>query len=331
MRMVSRLVSTVALSLALSACGAPDQPTGPVETVGESHPGFARDMIALKASGLGEAERDVAVRAVLAKYGKVIPAPATLEREIEEIDAPLAVAAAEPVPIFARWKFVKITHMEFPFVLKMTATVPNGRTVSASTAIGGGAEFTDPFLVGYYQSGGAAGANAYPIKIVGFNDDRAANTLNASFSWTNNTGASQLVQILCFAFSPSTGGPMILTVTRPSGAGTITETKSLLNVSGIAKYNDEAGPFPGCVRTTGTRIRNEHSVGFSTDHSVLAVNASSLTGGVIRREETTLSLDRNLPSGYPNLFLGFIPWTGTPGDDETRYVASQQNLWLCPN
>lgn len=338
---MSFAVSALALGLTLSACDRPDAPAAPAEAAGESHPGFARDMIALKASGLGGAEREAAVRALLARYGKVVAAPS--DGDLSKLPSPEAAEGAQgpaesegradlakAAVAVLRWKLVKISTLEFPFVLRLNATVPAGKTLSASTAIGAGAEFTDPFLVAFYQSGGAFGAKAYPIKVVGFNDDSNGG-LNASFSWTNNTGASQFVQVICFAYSPETAGPMKLFVTRPGpgGIGSVTETAALLNVSGLAKYNDEAGPFQGCVRSTGSRISLRPLRGFFTDHSMLAVNASSLTGGFIRRDVATLDLDRNLPSGYPNLVLGYIPWAGAEGDGETQYSAGQDNLYSC--
>jgi hypothetical protein len=83
------------------------------------------------------------------------------------------------------------------------------------------------------------------------------------------------------------------------------------------------------VRATGSRISLRPLRGFFNDHSMLAVNFASLTGGFIRRDVATLALDRNLPSGYPNLVLGFIPWAGVEGDGETQYSASQENLYSC--
>lgn len=322
--------SLAAAAFALVACNSPDQAVSPEAAPESRSIEFAKDMTALKAQGLPEAEREQAIRALVARYGKTpsyVPPALGEESETETSADPLAKSAAIPV---ISWKTVKTTTFDFPFVLRRIASIPAGGTLTASTAISAGAPTTDPFLLAYYQTSGAAGDRAHQIKVVGYSDDISGANLNGSFSWTNNTGSSKQVTVICFAFSPETGGPMKLTTTRPLvGGGTITETTALQNVTGIAKYNDEAGPFP-CVGPNGSRVTLSKVSG-TTDfnHTVVAVNASNLTGATIRAANTTQEVGSAIASGYANLFLVFVPWANVEGDDVTRFTARQQNKYTC--
>jgi hypothetical protein len=322
--------SLAATALALAACNSPDRSAATAATPESQGPGFARDMIALKAKGLPDAEREEAIRALLARYGRAPAhaAPAIAgEPEGETAPEPLAKTAA------TSWLTVKTTSFTFPYVIKQEMNVAAGGTLTATLEAAPGADFTDPFLLAYYQSSGIVGVKAYPIKVVGFNDDNGG--LNSSFSWTNNTGSVKLVTVIGFAYSPSTGGPMRMRTSYPpfpGPTGGIGQESSLLIVSGIAKYDNEVTKF-NCLGPTNTRVSLTRVAGSSSlKHTAVVVNANTLTGALAYGSTTTqnVSVGSVVASGYPNLFLTFVPWQDIDRDDGvTSYTARQQNSYAC--
>ena len=323
--------SLAAAALAMAACNSPDRATAPAAAPESRGAGFARDMAALKAKGLPDAEREEAIRALLASYGQ---APAYVPPKIVEVPeeetaaGPLAKSAAS-----TSWKTVKTTTFEFPYVLKEEINVAPGGTLKATLTAAPGQQYTDPFLLAYYQTSGLAGSKAYKIKVVGFNDDAEAGSLDANFSWTNNTGSVKLVTVIGFAFSPSTGGAMELRTSfpvYPGPTGLIGTVSSYLWVSGIAKYDNEAGKFP-CLGPTNTRVSLTRVSGSTAfNHTALAVDAKTLTGALVRASTQTMEVGSVVATGYPNLFLTFVPRHDYPVDDGvTVYTARQQNAYAC--
>ena len=102
----------------------------------------------------------------------------------------------------------------------------------------------------------------------------------------------------------------------------------MTDVTGIAKYNDETAV--ACVGPNASRVTLSKVSG-TTDfnHSVVAVNATQLTGAVIRAATTSQEPPHVIPSGYAHLFLTFVPWMNIQGEDVTRFIARHQNKYTC--
>jgi hypothetical protein len=322
--------SLAAAALALAACNSPDRVVSPAAAPENRGAAFTRDMMALKAKGLPEAEREEAIRALLARYGQApVYVPPKIVGDAE------GAAAAEPLAksaITSAWKTVKTTTFDFPYAMEEDINVAPGGTLTATLTAAPGQDFTDPFLLAYYKSAGVYDANAFRIQVVGFDDD-ADGTLNSRISWTNNTGSVQRVSVIGFAYSPATGGGMELRThfpPYPGPTGLTGSVTSFLNVSGIAKYNDEAGKFP-CLGPTDTRVTLSRVSGSNTlGHTALVVDSRTLTGALVRVSNQNMNVGSVVASGYPNLFLTFVPRQDYPVDDGvTRYTARQQNAYVC--
>jgi hypothetical protein len=320
--------SLAAVVLALAGCNAPDRPATTVAAPESRSAEFTRDMLALKAKGLPDAEREDALRALLARFGQ---APAQVSPAIvSEPEGGTSAVPLEKAAAATSWKTVKTTPFTFPYVIKQEMNVAAGGTLTATLRAAAGADFTDPFLLAYYQSSGEVGFKSYQIKVVGFNDDD--NGLNSRFSWTNNTGSVKLVTVIGFAFSPSTGGPMVMNTSYPPFPGPTGGTgleSSLLIVSGIAKYDNEVSKF-NCLGPTTTRVSLTRVGSTSLGHTAVAVNAKTLTGALVVGSTQTMDVGSLVASGYPNLFLTFVPWQDIDVDDGvTHYTARQQNAYAC--
>ena len=115
----------------------------------------------------------------------------------------------------------------------------------------------------------------------------------------------------------------------PGPTGGTGQESSLLIVSGIAKYDNEVSGF-NCLGPTTTRVSLTRVGSTNLGHTAVAVNAKTLTGALVVGSTQSMDVGSLVASGYPNLFLTFVPWQDIDVDDGvTHYTARQQNAYAC--
>lgn len=135
---------------------------------------------------------------------------------------------------------VKDVTVPFKFTSIMSITVNAGETLTV-TATANEAE-TDPYLAAYYL------ANGNNIKVVGLSDDAPNMGRNSKIVWTNNTGATQSVYYVSFAYSDSSNGTARVTASTPSHSN----GDPVATIGGSVVYWNNLYPnLPNCSRREG--------------------------------------------------------------------------------
>jgi hypothetical protein len=323
------LLIAMAFSAALMACDRAErapQAMAPGESAGPGpqdsrETAFARDMIALKARGLAPDAVDAAVRELRTRYGYPILEARAAAPIADEGTAALAKSEA----IGSKWKTVKSFSFGFPLAIKQSFVISNQGTLHAWTAISANEEGVDPVLIAYYRTSGTS--TAHRVKVVAYNDDAAAGSLQPEITWTNTTGGNVTVDVLAFVFSAESQGTVKLFVRH--SIFPVTDTY----VTHISAYplwdNTASGGIAGCSGPWSSRLRLVKTAGGGYAHGLLGINGNNLTGGEIVENSATLDVGTVIPSGRYNMVIGYVPWDLSKTEDGTQYSAFQDNRFDC--
>jgi hypothetical protein len=250
----------------------------------------------------------------------------------------ISVAAATPVYSDGyTWFKVKQIDFDFPWIVKYHVTVPANATLLATTTHFGGQG--NPALAAFYQNGKTRYATAYPVKVVGLNDDYSGK--DARISWKNTTGAAKDVQIVGYAATVAGYTEGIINVRVTTGNVVHHSSSKRGYMTGVALHNNDPINPGSCVGPATSRItlKKLSAQGGGFNSAVLAVNATTLEGGFIRETDPIigeppftsayLNLGAVLPSGGAHLFLAFVEiYDHQP--ESTWFSAIQENRYTCP-
>jgi hypothetical protein len=299
-------IGLAALILAMAGCDSADrvqEPSAPQPQIGATDltgsSEFDRELIAAKSRGSDQVHRDQAILAVLDKY-QVAHASAQAQ---PVITVPALTAAAKTAR--SNWDPIRrnFTAGNDIHTYREVITVPNGKYIQVA-AIGNSAS-VDPYLVAYYTDGEQTSESALKVKIIGLNDDISSANRNAAVGWTNNSGRSQDVNFVAFAYSSPSRGKAKIQITQ-NGV-----TTNLLNreIGGLSQYGAVTLPAvpDGCSPQFSRVTMNLLSGGYA-GHS-LVVDAQAMRGAAMQTgnnpSSQTLDLSWIVSNPYPSFALLF--------------------------
>jgi hypothetical protein len=166
----------------------------------------------------------------------------------------------------------------------------------------------------------------YAVKLIGYDDDSNGDR-NAAIRWTNNTGSTQVVEIVAFAYNQYTTGLTYLShfingVNVQTVKGTISAIPTESNLA------VDAGNCDGPIRSR-LRLRRLSGGGYGT--SLLAIDAVNNRGGIIKDTplSTTLNLGEVLTEGQGNFVLAYLPNVEGDTFGTNRYYGWQEDQYSC--
>jgi len=322
------------LGLALGACEDASQVSSLPDTDPEAAPSVItplnREITALKARESDPEKVEAALREILPRYGYPLPTVPAIPGIARE-----PVTSAEPSEELAEvttdiWSTVKDTTFSWESRSGMsTFIVPAGGSFDVWTNASGAA---DPALVAFYRNGGTSTSTVIGTGIIAVNDDRGDGTQNARIRWTNNLGVSREVYIVVYAYTFSGRGTTALTLRLPDGT---TETSQNVPAYATPLYNNNVSvpPLGGCTGANASRIQLTRIDGGGFGSGALAVNLTTMRGGLIKEKSgvttQTALLNDVLPSGGGSFLMGFVYGHPSPLFGTNVFSALQQNRQTC--
>jgi hypothetical protein len=343
----SPLPAVLALGLAsglmLAACQAPETNPSAVDAPPASASGraelspsereaFEKEAVAVKARFQDEAAFGTAMEELSARYGLAIPAapraslsPAvTGDFPIGDAPAPEDQALGKTAASVFVWKTAKNVEVSLPFALYHLIEVPVNQTLVLYTEQV--SALVDPFLVAYYRTSGTNASEAYNVQIVGLDDDGHGGR-NSEIVWKNTTGAVRLVEVIAFAYNSYTTGDARLRYSSFAGGG-------FGSVSGRLITTRITGNLP--VNTSGctggarySRIILQKLEGIRQGSGLLGVNMSTMRGGNVRDFDAGISMLDPIPASDGSFMLPYLKHVPGTIYGNSRYLATQNDRYLC--
>ena len=344
--------SALALSLALAftACTQSDPVEAPAASSPAGNPGvrhrltnpYIQDVLALKAQKLSRAETEAGILALQKRYGIATPAAALAPDAGLQTDPVLP----EPIPGTEEKRTApaglgKAAAVTTVYKTKKSFNFGNARVILHSVNVPAGGYFqswvepdinhpeVDPVAVAYYKTPGSSG-DVYTFIVAGVSDDSV--DLEPSLLWSNQTGVSQKVTVVAFAYSASTSGPGTLVI-LPTNTDRFDYPGW---VGGTQVYYNTANPLTtGCHGPFLSRITLKRLTGSASTRGMLAVNEVTRRGGYILNQNASLNLADVLPEGNvevqwnPSFVLGFSLAGNYDTFPVTTFNAVQADQYTC--
>lgn len=295
---------------------------------------FDRDLIAAKTANADPDRREQAIRSVLDKYGVPYSRayPAAYPAGTADGTASIGMAAAKAAFTSASWNPVRrdFSGGNDIHTFSMSVFVDQGQTLGI--AVIGNSASVDPFVVASYKDG--INNDAYPVRVIGFNDDASSANRNSVLGWTNNTGRWQIIDIVAFSFASSTRGQAFVSVAVNGAAQNLYNRE----IGGMHLYG--ATPLPtaptNCFpNSTYLWLQNPSGPMLGT---ALVIDTKAMRGGSITLTATTplpLALPWIVDNPYPSFALVYNPEFGelSPNwpQNETPYTWEliQKDHYTC--
>jgi hypothetical protein len=341
-------MTALAVALTFMACNRPDTGSTAVEPgkAPVSEPGglapadraaFEKEAIEIKARFPEDDGFAAAMHDLMARYRLPMPAlPVTSEGPMNGVGLPGkggldeageaagGEALAKSAANVYLWKSVKEFNISYPYAVVGSREVAANKNLGIFTTTANQDLSVDAVLVAFYRTSGTDAA--YKIKVVGYDDDSNGGR-DALILWTNNTGATQVVEFVTFAYNKYTTGPIqvghyINGVNVQWVEGAISATRTTANLAVDATNCN--GPLRSRLR-----LRRLSGGGYGT--GLLAINVAGGRGGIIKDTplSTTLDLGEKLTVGGGNFVMAFLP--NVTGDvfGANKYYGYQEDQYFC--
>jgi hypothetical protein len=310
------------------APAAPQKETGagPAVLSPEKQADFVKEVMTLKSTTPDPSEYDRAARELFARYG--IAAPATQEAWHPLVPDLASSASPEPgatglaknAALTTVWKKVKSLDINFPFVVMNQVDVENNDIVTAWT--GRLEASADPFLVAFYMPSGSLKNG--PIQVIGLDDDSQGN-LNSRIQWQNNTGETQHVFVVAFAYGPAFTGRVRLKIA--TAMGTVIRTG---RIAASRVFANNSAFTTGCHGPFNTRLELQLVSGGFYGTGILGVDVVKMQGANVWDIPATAYMGFVLTPIGLNFVLPYLQdLDGNTYDNGNHYFGYQEDQYTC--
>jgi hypothetical protein len=202
----------------------------------------------------------------------------------------------------------------------------------AYTTKSGGNAAVDPYLVAFYQEAKTLKPYAYPIKVVGVNNDWDASK-NARIQWVNTTGAAKTVTVVAFAAAGTPAGFGTLTIRTLDGiyASNFSQTRGAFG--GALQKTALPVNTSGCTGPAVSRITLKNLTGGGYGSTLLAINTEAMNGAYLWEQNATVTLSNPIPLTGESFLLGTLrlrmSFPKPPGSTAPRRIATPANRTAC--
>jgi hypothetical protein len=327
-------VGLSAMMIAMDGCDSGDRiqdSTGTKVTIGATgltdSSEFDRELIAAKTGNADWNRREAAIRAVFDKYGVAYPrtdasAPSPASGPGEG-SAPVVPTAAKTAA--SAWSALRrdFNGVDNVFTVYDQIGVNPGQTLTV-TAVGN-APNVDPFIVAFIKNG--ENFDVDHVRLLTYNDDISSTNRNAKISWTNYSQTWLDVQVVTFAYSPSSRGQATL-----SFSGAYNHVFSNATIGGSVQYSGlPVGTAPSNCYPSATWVWLNDAIPPIPNMGALVMDISAGKGGMILAEQGApqpLTLPWIVDNHYPSFAL---VWTTPPGDGTHQWEFIQRDHYSCVN